>query len=156
MAETFNRAGGCRCGRVRFRVTLPPLLTMACHCGGCQRMTASAFSLSTAVQRDRFEITRGASEVVRGGEQENDDQHHRHCTFCKSWLFTEVAPQLGFVNVRTTMLDDPSGLEPFVETQTAEKLPWATTPAVHSFERFPEMEKYLSLVEEYAARSTKR
>ena len=95
-------------------------------------------------------------DVVRGGEQENDDQHHRHCTFCKSWLFTEVAPQLGFVNVRTTMLDDPSGLEPFVETQTAEKLPWATTPAVHSFERFPEMEKYVSLVEEYALRSTTR
>ena len=119
-------------------------------------MTASAFSLSIAVQRDRFEITRGANEVVRGGEQENDDQQHRHCTFCKSWLFTEVAPQLGFVNVRTTMLDDPSGLEPFIETQTAEKLPWATTPAEHSFERFPEMEKYVSLVEAYAARSAKR
>lgn len=119
-------------------------------------MTASAFSLSFAVQSDRLEITRGKEVVVRGGEQENDDQQHRHCSFCKSWLFTEVPPNLGFVNVRTTMLDDPSGLEPFIETQTAEKLPWATTPAVHSFERFPPMDEYVSLVQAYAARSAKR
>lgn len=114
-------------------------------------MTASAFSLSIAVPRDRFEITRGQEMIVRGGEQRDDELGHRHCSFCKSWLFTEVPEQLGFVNVRTTMLDDTTGLEPFIETQTAEKLPWATTPAVHSFERFPEMEKYMSLIEAYAA-----
>lgn len=119
-------------------------------------MTASAFSLSIAVRSDRFEITRGKEVVVRGGEQENDDQQHRHCSFCKSWLYTEVPPQLGFINVRTTMLDDASGLEPFIETQTAEKLPWATTPAKHSFERFPPMDEYLALVDAYAARSAKR
>lgn len=116
-------------------------------------MTASAFSLSLAVPSDRFEVTRGMEVVVRGGEQENDDQRHRHCSFCKSWLYTEVPAQLGFVNVRTTMLDDTSGLEPFIETQTAEKLPWARTPAQHSFERFPEMEKYMALVEAYRTRA---
>jgi hypothetical protein len=152
MAETFTRAGGCRCGRIRFRVTLPAMLSMACHCGGCQRMTASAFSLSIAVQRDRFEITRGQEVVVKGGEQLDDEAGHRHCSFCKSWLFTEVPERLGFVNVRTTMLDDTSGLEPFIETQTAEKLPWATTPAKHSFERFPPMDEYLSLIQAYATR----
>ena len=37
--------GGCRCGAVRLRVTKPPLLAAACHCTGCQSMSASAFSL---------------------------------------------------------------------------------------------------------------
>jgi hypothetical protein len=124
---------------------------MACHCGGCQRMTASAFSLSLIVKRDRFTITRGEDQIVRGGEQLDERGHHRHCTFCKSWLFTEVPPELGVVNVRTTMLDDTSGLEPYAETQTAEKLPWATTPAVQSFEGFPEMDKYMALIDAYAA-----
>jgi hypothetical protein len=36
--------GGCRCGRVRFRLAEQPWLEAACHCRGCQRMTASAFS----------------------------------------------------------------------------------------------------------------
>ena len=34
--------GGCRCGRVRFQITVAPLLVMACHCRGCQSMTGSA------------------------------------------------------------------------------------------------------------------
>ena len=33
------------------------------------------------------------------------------------------------VNVRATMLDDTTGFEPFVETYTSEKVPWATTAA---------------------------
>ena len=41
--------GGCRCAQVRFSISAPPLLTMACHCTGCQKMTASAFSLSAAI-----------------------------------------------------------------------------------------------------------
>ena len=39
-------AGGCRCDRLRLLITEAPLVTMACHCAGCQRMSASAFSLS--------------------------------------------------------------------------------------------------------------
>ncbi|MBW4665756.1 MAG: hypothetical protein KME01_16440 [Chroococcus sp. CMT-3BRIN-NPC107] len=35
--------GSCRCGH-RIKVSVPPLLTMACHCTGCKRLTASAFS----------------------------------------------------------------------------------------------------------------
>lgn len=54
-----------------------------------------------------------------------------------------------FVNIRATMLDDPSGFVPFIETYTSEKLPWATTPARHSFEKFPAIEDYKGLMEKY-------
>jgi hypothetical protein len=55
-----------------------------------------------------------------------------------------------FVNLRPTMLDDVAWFSPFIETMTSEKLPWATTPAVHSFARFPPFERYEGLVKEYA------
>ena len=45
--------------------TAPPLLTMACHCTGCQRMTGSAFSLSAAFPSDGFTVTQG--DPVIGG-----------------------------------------------------------------------------------------
>ena len=57
--------GGCRCGRVRLRVTEPPLLASACHCTGCQRMSSSAFSLTLTVPSGGFEVTAG--EPVVGG-----------------------------------------------------------------------------------------
>jgi hypothetical protein len=138
--------GGCRCGRVRLRVTQAPLLTMACHCLGCQRMSASAFSLTMAVPSSGFEVIAG--EPVIGGIHGDQAQHH-HCDWCKSWLFTRVAPEMGFVNVRPSVFDDHGWFEPFVETQTAEMLPWARTPAKHSFARFPAMDAYAALVAEF-------
>ncbi len=141
--------GGCRCGQVRFTISAPPLLTMACHCKGCQRMTASAFSLSAAIPAEGFSVTRG--EPVIGGL--HGPTRHYFCGYCMSWLFTRPEGMDWFVNVRTPMLDDAWPAKPFIETCTSEKLPWATTPAVHSFEKFPPMEQYQLLVEEYAKRA---
>jgi len=67
-----------------------------------------------------------------------------------SWMFTRPDVTDAFVNVRPTMLDDCTWFMPFIETYTSERLHWATTPAVHSFEKFPPLESYESLVSEYA------
>jgi hypothetical protein len=140
--------GACRCGRVTLLVSAPPLLTMACHCTGCQRMSASAFSLSAAIPSDGFAVTKG--EPVIGGLR--GSPRHHFCPHCMSWMFTRVDGLGGFVNLRPTMLDDVSWFSPFIESYTSEKLPWATTPAVHSFEKFPPFEAYEELTREYAAR----
>jgi hypothetical protein len=140
--------GGCRCGQTRFRITQPPLLTMACHCTGCQRMSASAFSTSIAVPAAGFAVTKG--EPVIGGLHGPQVRHH-HCSNCKSWMFTRMEPDMGFVNVRATLLDDARWFEPFIETYTSEALPWAKTPAKHSYEKFPAMEDYARLTREFAA-----
>ncbi len=149
--QTLPIDGGCRCGQIRFQVTRPPLLTSACHCTGCQRMSGSAFSLTVTVPADGFAVTQG--EAVIGGIH-GPQVHHHHCDRCKSWLYTSLDPSLGFINVRATMLDDPSSFEPFIEFWTDEKLPWATTPAVHSFETQPEMAAFQPLVAEFASRTS--
>jgi hypothetical protein len=139
--------GGCRCGQVRVRVTAPPLLSMACHCTGCQRMTGSAYSLSIAVPSEAFAVTAG--EPVIGGL--HGANRHYHCPHCMSWVFTRPAGLDWLVNLRTTMLDDPSPFPPFVETCTDEKLAWAETPAAHSYPQFPPPEAFADLIPAYAA-----
>ena len=61
---------------------------------------------------------------------------------------------MGFVNVRATLLDDPYWFAPWLETQTAEKLPWAVTGAERSVERFPAMEEYQGLIAAYRTART--
>lgn len=139
--------GSCRCGQVEFEVSAPPLLTMACHCRGCQKMTASAFSLSVAVPADGFRLISG--EPVIGGL--HGASRHYFCPSCMSWLFTRPEGIEAFVNVRSTLLDERNWDVPFIETCTSEKLPWASTPAKHSYERFPPPEDYETLVAEYCA-----
>ena len=149
---TLPLEGGCRCGQLRFRIDAAPLFTAACHCTGCQRMSASAFSLTVAVPEGGFTVTEG--EAVLGGLLDPALQH-LFCPSCKSWVYTRPAGA-GFVNVRPTMLDDPRWFVPFIETYTSEKLPWANTPATHRFERFPPPEAYAGLLAEYAERNPVR
>src|SRR5262249_9996757 len=77
--------GGCLCGEVRFRISAPPLLTMACHCTGCQKLSASAFSLTMAVPSEGFAVTRG--EPVVGGL--HGPHRQLYCPHCKNWIFTQ-------------------------------------------------------------------
>ena len=123
---------------------------MACHCTGCQKMTASAFSLSALVSAASFAVTLG--EPVIGGL--HGANRHFFCPFCMSWMFTRPYGLDDLVNVRTTMLDDPGGLEPFMETWTSEKLPWAATPAIESFTGFPARQDLPSLLRAYAEQAT--
>ncbi len=139
--------GSCRCGRVRLRISKAPLLTMACHCTGCQKMSASAYSLSAAIPADGFEVIEG--EPVIGGL--HGATRHYFCGHCMSWMFTRPEGVDFFVNLRPTMLDDTTWFEPFIETFTTEKLPWVTTAARHSYPTFPAMEDYEGLIRGYAA-----
>jgi hypothetical protein len=139
--------GQCRCGKVRLEIAARPLITMACHCTGCQQMTASAFSLSTLYPSSGFRVVEG--EPVIGGL--HGSARHFCCPYCMSWLFTRLEGRDDLVNVRATMLDDARAFQPFVETWTSEMLPWAKTPARHSFERFPPMEQFPALLAEFAA-----
>lgn len=138
--------GTCRCGDVHFTVSEPPMLTSVCHCTGCQSMTASAFSTTVTVPTSGFEVTQG--EPVIGGLGGPVARHH-HCPKCKSWLFTRVEPDMGFVNVRATALDDHGWFVPFMEVWTGEALPWVSTPAERSYETQPAFDEYPSLIEAY-------
>jgi len=109
-------------------------------------MTASAFSLSVAIPSAGFSITRGEPGI--GGL--HGASRHYFCPYCMSWMFTRPGGMDAFVNVRATMLDDPGWCKPFIETWTSEKLPWATTPAVHSFEKLPAFDQFDGLIRQYA------
>ena len=119
---------------------------MACHCTGCQKMTASAFSLSSLFPSANFAIISG--EPVIGGL--HGATRHYCCGHCMSWLFTRPAGMEDFVNVRSTMLEDSRLYKPFVETYLDEKLAWAETGATHSFNKFPSQEMFTALLEEFS------
>jgi len=144
--------GGCRCGKVRVQVSAPPLLASACHCAGCQTMSASAYSLSIAIPSDGFAVVSG-EPVIRGL---NGMSRHHFCGWCMSWMFTRIEGLDDFVNLRPTMLDRHGWFVPFVEFCTDEKLSWVTTAAVHSYPAIPPVSEFAMLVEQYSARGVCR
>lgn len=141
--------GGCRCGKLRFRVSKPALFASACHCTGCQRMTGSAFSLTCSLSADGFEVTEGTPVI---GGLRGPDTHHHHCDHCKSWVYS-VTAGVPFVDLRATLLDDPSGFEPFIEVHLAEKLPWVVPAADRCFDKEPDGPAWPDLMRAFAERA---
>ncbi len=139
--------GACRCGEARFAVTGRPLVTMACHCRGCQQMTGSAFSLGSLYPSDRFEALAG--ETVMGGLK--GGARHHMCPSCMSWLYTRPEGFDGFVNIRSSLLDDAAAHRPFADVNLAEGFDWAHSGAVEKFETAPAEAEFGGLMERYAA-----
>src|ERR1700691_5885005 len=81
----FPWEGGCRCGQVHMRISAPPILTMACHCKGRQRMSSSAFSLGVAIPSEGFAVIKG--EPVIGGL--HGANRHYFSPHCMSWVLPE-------------------------------------------------------------------
>lgn len=133
------------CGECRMRVSAAPIITMACHCTGCQKLSASAFSLTAMIPAEAFEVVAGTTQI---GALHGDNPYH-YCSRCLNWLYTSLA-SAPFVNIRPTMFDVPLWSAPFIESWVSEKLPWAQTPAHHSFQQFPTPDMYGPLMAEYA------
>ncbi len=137
--------GQCRCGNVRFQGEGAPLITMACHCRGCQRMSASAFSLSSLYPAGRFRVTDG--EPVRGGL--GTGPNHMFCGSCMTWLYTVPEGMDAFVNVRSTLLDNGEEHRPFIEAHRGEGFDWANSGAARTYERVPDDSEFGNLITAY-------
>jgi len=140
-------SAACMCGRLKMRITAPPLVAMACHCTGCQKLTSGAYSLTLMLPASGFEVLEGETEL--GGLHRDESRHH-FCTHCKNWLYT--GPFMGgqFINFRPTMLEDASWFAPYIESYVSEKLPGVVTGARHSFDQFPAPQDYPRLMEGFA------
>ncbi|MBW6417344.1 GFA family protein [Celeribacter sp. PS-C1] len=153
--KILSKIGNCRCGAVEIEVSQAPVMTAACHCTGCQKMSASAFSLTAMVPAEGFRVAKG--EVVKGGAK-GPDLDHYCCPNCMTWMFTRITGFDALVNIRPTLFDlsdsDVMGwATPFIETMLANKLPWADTPAPHKFDAMPEMDSFPTLLAAFAQRA---
>ena len=144
-------SASCSCGQIKMRITQPPMVSMACHCRACQRLTGGAYSLTLLIPIEGFEVTEG--EPVVGGLHRAELQHS-FCPHCKNWLFTR--PQgMPFVNFRPTMLEDASWVQPYVDTGVADKLPGVVSGAKHAFDDYPPPDRYDDLMEGFAREGAK-
>ena len=140
--------GSCLCGSIKVRATGPPLLTLACHCRGCQKFSASAFSLTTMFPADSFSCF---GPLIKGGLG-TEGREHFFCKSCLNFIYSKIAGAEGRINLRTSVLHDAALFEPYVEVMTDSKMPWVTVPVVHSFAQFPKsLDELQVLMDGYSA-----
>ena len=104
--------------------------------------------MSALYLSEEFKVISG--EPVIGGL--HGATRHYFCPHCMSWLFTRPEGMDEFVAVRSTLMEDARIYSPFIETYADAQLPWARTPAVRSFRKFPPPEQFPALIAEFAKR----
>lgn len=121
--------GGCACGGVRYRMTVPPMFVHCCHCSWCQRETGSAFVVNALVEADRIELLSGRMEVIDTPSESGRGQKIHRCAECKIALWSNYAgagEAVAFLRIGT--LDHPDRFPPDIHIFTSSKQPWVRLP----------------------------
>lgn len=134
--------GGCACGRIRYRLAMPPMFVNCCHCRDCQRQTGGAFAINALTETDRIEMLQGRPEPVSMPTESGRSHDIYRCPDCWIALWSDYGrrPNLRFLRVAT--LDDPTALEPDAHIFTRSKLPWVRLPEnARAFDIYYDMKK---------------
>ena len=115
--------GGCRCGRIRYRVAAQQLPNAyACHCRDCQTWSGSAFAMQFITGEDCLEVT-GEPALFElpspGGERIS---RQRACPVCFTRVFNTNTARPGYVVVRAGTLDRSDELKIVAHIWTQRKV----------------------------------
>jgi len=138
-----HRSGSCFCGRVRYRLTRPPMFVHCCHCRDCQKQTGGAFAVNALVERSAIVLADGSPEPVRTTVKTDSGRPHDiyRCPECQSALWSDYGRRGVMVFLRVTTLDQGHDIAPDVHIFTRSKLPWLTLPpGARSFAEYYDMQ----------------
>jgi hypothetical protein len=130
--------GGCLCGEVRYECSAAPMLAANCHCRDCQQASGGPYAPAVLVPFNAFKITEGeltrfASPSIGGGENVRG-----FCAKCGSRITGAERPDLGFIGVLASSLDDPAAFKPVMDIFMSEAQPWdATDPQLPKHPQYP-------------------
>jgi len=137
--------GTCQCGDVRYVVSQAPLVTAACHCRDCQKLSSSAFSITMVIPRDAFRLVSGNLSVF---ERPTDAGGVAACYFCPNCgnrVYHANPAQPEMIRLKPGGLDDTSEIRPQAHIWTSRAQPWFPFPeGVPVFEGQPDLGAFLA------------
>jgi hypothetical protein len=98
-------SGKCCCGAIEYEVADEFEYSAYCHCSNCRRTTGSAFKPFAGIQRTKFDLIRGDTDLLVYGEKDGNDTH---CKLCGSLVFSVVRDGAYIHIPMGTLVDDPT------------------------------------------------
>ncbi len=104
--------GGCQCGKLRYEVSMPPLMIYCCHCTNCQKISGSAFVLSATILEPSFQFTAGDARKTEWISDAGNQRFGYFCGDCGTRIAHGQTPSIGVLSLRAGAFDDRSWVEP--------------------------------------------
>ena len=100
------KAGGCACGQVVFKASLPHDRVVLCHCEYCQRRTGSAFGLMVYFAQDHVRFSREHLRSYAYRTDSGNEMQSHFCMKCGTSLFLTGDILKGQIGVAGGCFDD--------------------------------------------------
>src|SRR5262245_42659401 len=107
-------AGGCLCGKVRYKAEADPVFTGVCNCKHCQEQAGTTFSIVVAIPTSAFSST-GQMKTFEDTGDSGKPVHRNFCPDCGSPITSVVDIMPGLTIIKAGTLDDSSWLKPAME-----------------------------------------
>ena len=120
LATPMPLVGGCFCGAVRYRVTVPSRDVAHCHCGICRRTTGAPFVTWATFPAAQFAFTAGTPSEIRATPR----AVRTFCGSCGTGLTFREYARPNSVDVTVGSLDTPDVVAPDAHIWTASRLGW--------------------------------
>lgn len=112
MADSGTQiTGGCICGNIRFRSTMPPIATRYCWCRDCQHFAAGNATVNVIFPSASVTIT-GQAKAYESTADSGARMRRSFCPNCGTPLFSQAEPRPHMLIIRAGALDDPNVADP--------------------------------------------
>jgi hypothetical protein len=128
-------AGGCLCGAIRYRITVPPIVTSLCHCRSCRLATGAPVAAWVILPLGGLVFDQGEPIAFTS----SPGRERTFCGRCGTSLTYTRVDRPDSLDIHTATLDDPDAFPPAREIWLEEKIAWmASNP---QFAQYPRTSK---------------
>ncbi|VXC71121.1 conserved hypothetical protein [Pseudomonas sp. 8Z] len=131
--------GSCHCNQIQFEAETDPALVSICHCNDCQKLTGTAFRLSTPALSGTFRVLTGTPKIYVKVTESGSRRAQAFCGECGSQLFTYDADNPVAYILRVGVLDERQQLPPTWQKWCEAALPW--TQDISGLEQAPQNQR---------------
>ena len=123
---TYPVKGSCQCGNVRFELSKPPILVAACHCLECQKLSTSAFSVTSIVDAAAITFKGELKDWQRSSDSGNTNAA-KFCPHCgnRIYHYDPDNPE----KIKLKLKSDAETPKPTLHIWLSKKQPWVEIPA---------------------------
>ena len=137
--------GTCQCGEVRYEVSKEPVATVACHCRDCQKLSASAFSITMLIPADTFRLIAGDLKCFERPTASGGRAACYFCATCGNRVYHVDPQNPAYYRLKPGGLDDTSQISPQAHVWTSRAQAWYQfPPGVPVFEAQPDLQAFLA------------
>ena len=130
--------GGCQCRGIRYTISGRLSPAYACHCVECKKQSASAFSMSVALEFARLTVSGEVAiyeAIAFGGAR----KLACFCPICGTRLWHRGAEESAWITLKVGTLDDAAHISPRGHLWVSKMQPWITLdPALPAFDTQPD------------------